>query len=473
MKSRLTFPHPLTNQGKLQQLDNLHHEYVQYVRECVLKMVVDHRVNVFPSERKTYFGRPAHLTVHIAQSAQIQAVSLVTTWVAGLYGRVLRKHIQKQGLPELETIQLYTIGKYKLTHGGTFGRAVVPQHLVDLYWSWVWDPSVVGNPPVVGPRTPMRLTEMTTTFGENKDSTHFKGWWLRFSSLTRRKTVEIPLKSSPYLRKHTGFALTVYVQRTVDGLWAFRFTEKGADEKEPTFDGSAGKIGVDVGLNVLAATSNGDLYGQTFKSKFDKLRKKVLEVRANRQRQGIKTDSKRLWKLERRLSGQIKTATGTVANQLVERHPHHTFVVEDLDLSGCKGSKRFAYRALHSALSRKAAVEVVNPAYSSQTCPSCGYVSRGNRNGVVFQCRSCGRKGHADFVGGLNLLRRSEDKQIRLDTPVKSVRGMLRGRYLARRRAGSSSSGFLVRGAPSLSPGFTVGGLGFPGTRKALKLVKA
>ena len=84
----------------------------------------------------------------------------------------------------------------------------------------------------------------------------------------------------------------------------------------------------------------------------------------------------------------------------MKAHPGTVFVVEDLDLRGSKGAKRFAYRALHHNLATKAPCKVVNPAYSSQTCPSCGYVSRNNRKGIKFVCRSCGRKSHADVVGG-------------------------------------------------------------------------
>jgi predicted RNA-binding Zn-ribbon protein involved in translation (DUF1610 family) len=430
LKSRITFPHPETNVGKLRQLDELHAEYVRYVGVCVAKLVADRKVNVFPSERKTYFPTCETLSSQILKNAQNHAVDLITTWVAGLYGRTLRSHIGKQKFSESETVQLYTIGKYKLTRGGLFGRATVGQELIDLYWSWVWNPEISGHTPTVGERTPMHLTQMTCTFGESKKSEFFDGWWLRFSTLTRRHTAEIPLKKSPYLRSSKDLSLSVLARKTPDGGWVFQFTEKA---EAPVFVGTAGKVGVDVGLVSLAATSDGTLYGRDFKAKFDRLRKRVGSLRANRQRQGFKQDSHRLWKLERRLSGQIKTATGTVANKLIAKYPEHTFVIEDLDLSGCKGSKRFAYRALQVSLATKAKIEEVNSAYTSQLCPSCGHVAKGNRCGPTFRCQSCGRKGHADFVGGLNLLGRSGDKQIGLKTSPKSVKAILAGRYQTQR----------------------------------------
>jgi hypothetical protein len=112
-------------------------------------------------------------------------------------------------------------------------------------------------------------------------------------------------------------------------------------------------------------------------------------------------------------------------------------VVEDLNLQGCKGQKRFAYKALHHSLIGKAPIEVVNSAYTSQTCPSCGYVSRGNRNGIKFQCGSCGRISHADVVGAMNLLGRSEDKQVPLKLHYRQAGTILKERF--RRRRTSSS----------------------------------
>ncbi len=460
MKSRLTLPDPETNLGKLAQLDLLHREYIKYLQSCIEKMVSDRIISLAPSARRTYFAKSESLSSQIVKNAQMQAQAMMLTWASGVYGRVLKGKISSERVTEknpdgiyseLEAIQLYTIGKYHLTHGGKFGKGSISQELVDLYWSWMWDPELVGNPPTISERFPMQLSEMTCSIEESK-SLHFKGWWLRFSTLTRYKTVVIPLKASPFLRSPKDVQLTVMAQKTPVGSWVFQFSEKSED---PIFDGSAGKLGVDVGLNVLAATSSGTLYGQRFKTKFNRLHKRVQSIRANRKRQGFLEDSRRLWALERRLSGQIKTATNTIANQLVKSHPSTTFVVEDLDLSETKGSKRFAYRALQLSLECKAVTEKVNPAYTSQECPSCHYVSRSNRKGVKFVCQSCGRKSHADFIGGSNLLGRSEDKQIGLKTPVKSVKAILEERHRLRFRSPRS----LLVGAQTDEPGAYCGGI--------------
>ncbi|NMM35392.1 MAG: IS200/IS605 family element transposase accessory protein TnpB, partial [Phycicoccus sp.] len=49
----------------------------------------------------------------------------------------------------------------------------------------------------------------------------------------------------------------------------------------------------------------------------------------------------------------------------------------------------------------------VDPAYTSQTCSGCGYMSRLNRpNQAEFACRSCGVLLHADHNAAVNIARR-------------------------------------------------------------------
>jgi len=176
-------------------------------------------------------------------------------------------------------------------------------------------------------------------------------------------------------------------------------------------------------------------------------------------RQEMKENSPRLDCLESKLSGMIKTETGRISNLLVKRHPGTLFILEDLDLRGCKGQKRFAYRALQKALCAKAPVLVVNPAYTSQECPSCGHVSRQNRHGTEFRCGCCGRKAHADWVGASGILRRSGDKGIGCKDHPSSVKAVLCERHLAWKRAGCGYTRSRLEEPPPLGPGLTTRGL--------------
>ncbi|MBD3261432.1 MAG: transposase, partial [Candidatus Altiarchaeales archaeon] len=226
-----------------------------------------------------------------------------------------------------------------------------------------------------------------------------------------RKSIWLPLSGNPYVSRASDVSKGISARKTKTGKWRFEVIDK-REWEIPEVPEDAGTLAVDVGLNVLATDSEGRLYGESFKPKFDKLYKRLQTVRANRQRQGLRENSPRLDRLESRLTGMIKTECGRVVNELIRKYPDTLFVVEDLDLRGSRGQKRFAYRALQTSLERKTAIEKVNPAYTSQECPSCGYVSRRNRSGVKFSCKSCGRRAHADWVGASGILRRSEDKDI-------------------------------------------------------------
>jgi putative transposase len=49
----------------------------------------------------------------------------------------------------------------------------------------------------------------------------------------------------------------------------------------------------------------------------------------------------------------------------------------------------------------------VPAAYTSQTCPECGHVSKDNRQTqAVFACVACGHTGNADWVAAVNILER-------------------------------------------------------------------
>ena len=74
----------------------------------------------------------------------------------------------------------------------------------------------------------------------------------------------------------------------------------------------------------------------------------------------------------------------------------------------------------------------VNPAYSSQLCPRCGYVHARNRNGDRFVCLFCGWVGHSDRVGAHNLRNRMDDPDIALWMPKGRVRTVLLSRFSQR-----------------------------------------
>jgi len=445
MKCRIFRLHKDTNRSKVEKLEALHQEYVSYVRICVQTMLDNRIYNLPKSAKQTFFSRAANLTSQIEKNARDHAVQIVNTWAKGVYARKLKPTItnfRHDGTITNEDVKaLYTIGLKQISKPWKF----ITQDHLDAYHTLL--DTYGGNPPVVRDKIPIRLSEMTARL-ENPSKAVTADFWLRISSLEAWKSLWLPLVGNPYLQQADQVSKGISARKTKKGFWRFEAVSK--DEWfVPEAQEGWSKLGVDVGLNVLAATSNGVLYGGFVKPKFDKLYARIKTLRANRQRQGLKENSPRLDRLESRLTGLVKTETGRVVNTFVRKHPETIFVVEDLDLSGCRGQKRFAYRALQTNLERKASIEKVNPAYTSQECPSCGYVHRGNRRSISFQCRCCGREAHADWVGSSGVLRRSGDERIGTNDHPRGVKRVLRERFRVKR---TSSLGFGRLEQPSSEP---------------------
>jgi Putative transposase DNA-binding domain len=433
-KSRFLYLDPKVNPGKIAALEALQGAYTAYLGVCVAAMLSAHKFSLALKDKQTFFPPCEALSSQIVKNVRDHAISIVSGWAASKYTTSLKSTIKGKFIAgeinEATRTALYILGKKLVDKPG--GK--ITQEALDLYWSWLLDEEIVGRTPGISSRCGMRMSEMTAVLSMSTE-TKVTQWWLGFSHLQAGKArIQLPLAASPYVKDVADVSKGVLARKTKQGRWRFEVVEK-AEWEVPRAAEDAPRIGVDVGLNVMAATSSGELFGALLKPKFNALYSKVKAARANRQRQGFKDNSPRLDALESKLTGMVKTMAGEVVNVLVAAHPGAIFVVEDLDLRGCKGAKRFAYRALHHNIETKAPCEVFNPAYSSQTCPSCGYVSRSNRSGIKFICRACGRKSHADVVGGINLLGRSEDKQVGLDDHTSAVKALLRRRFAEKRRS--------------------------------------
>ncbi len=190
------------------------------------------------------------------------------------------------------------------------------------------------------------------------------------------------------------------------------------------FDEISNVVGVDRGIRFLATTydSNGrsTFYsGAAVKEKrshYSVLRKQLQQV-------GTPSSRRRLKAIGQRENRWMNDVNHCISKALVKSNPEGTlFVLEDLS-NVRKATERvrkkdryvlvsWSYFDLEQKLAYKALrnrqrVVLVDPAYTSQTCPKCGHVSKNNRNkkNHVFICESCGYKSNDDRIGAMNLYR--------------------------------------------------------------------
>ncbi|WP_373229259.1 RNA-guided endonuclease TnpB family protein [Cohnella sp.] len=184
-------------------------------------------------------------------------------------------------------------------------------------------------------------------------------------------------------------------------------------------------VGVDLGINFVATTydSRGKCMffrGRPIKdnrSKFKHTRKRLQQV-------GTASARRRLKRIGERENRWMTDVNHRVSKALVHQYGANTlFVVEDL--TGVRGATErvrvkdryvtvsWAFYQLRKMIEYKsikygAKVIVVDPRYTSQSCPKCGHTKKANRNKKkhLFCCKACSYRSNDDRVGAMNLQRK-------------------------------------------------------------------
>lgn len=302
------------------------------------------------------------------------------------------------------------------------------------------------------PRTGQKLwfevdTNLYRTFRRSSDR-EFRGAWLAITGLAKGQRICVPLagasldefsprtakaKSLPTLHVEVGERIVFHVRERVTPL-------------APT---GSNQIGIDKGYSTLLTVSSGDPETATaYGTGADVLIDIVAEEAAirNRERQRLKayersvrnSDPQKARRIRRRNLGDQKFrsaatkdrarltgAIGAGLNAFFAAHRDAAVMnVESLHFRGSKLSRPMRMRLnrwlkghLHRELAYKAQLHgvqlnVVNAAWTSLTCPRCGYPSRDNRSGERFVCGACRYAGNADAVAATNILHRGSDRAI-------------------------------------------------------------
>jgi putative transposase len=225
------------------------------------------------------------------------------------------------------------------------------------------------------------------------------------------------------------------------------------DIPDPTPETLPDVVGVDVGMRYLATTatmSNGSHFysGKRVRAQADHF----ARLQKRLQKKGTRSATRRKIAMsgrERRLKLQVNHS---IAKSIVQAHPHTLIGLEELTgirertkrrkrrrKKNGKGTEpvslkarranhhasKWAFAELHGLLAYKAALSKsslaikVDPDYTSQACPMCGYTDKRNRpgKGLLFVCRNrecpyrqrTGRPYtlHADLVGARNIAMRT------------------------------------------------------------------
>jgi IS605 OrfB family transposase len=219
-----------------------------------------------------------------------------------------------------------------------------------------------------------------------------------------------------------GDAKSFRVKRDPSGRWRVSFAVVPDEVKGP---GTGEVVGIDRGVAVSAALSNGEMHTAPKPGKaVERLQKKLSRQKkgsARRKATRLQLAKAHAHEANRRKDWAEKVSTGIarrydvirvedlkVKNMM--RSAKGTIDAPGVNVAAKAGLNRSISQAgwgiLVQRLEQKAPgrVERVNPAYTSQACSECGYRHKSNReNQATFLCDACGHYENADVNAAKNI----------------------------------------------------------------------
>jgi putative transposase len=192
-------------------------------------------------------------------------------------------------------------------------------------------------------------------------------------------------------------------------------------------------VGLDVGVKLVVADSNGNkIEALKLERELTKLRKRAKQLSRKKKGSNNRFKAKqKLAKINLKIANKRKDFLHKLSTKYSE---NQAIVVEDLKIKNMSKSAKgttetpgknvkaksglnrvitqqswgMFFEMLEYKLKRNGGELIkVNPKFTSQTCPKCGYISKENRlSQSKFVCQKCNYSNNADIVGALNILDR-------------------------------------------------------------------
>ncbi|MGE5375174.1 MAG: RNA-guided endonuclease InsQ/TnpB family protein [Bacteroidota bacterium] len=210
-----------------------------------------------------------------------------------------------------------------------------------------------------------------------------------------------------------GEIKTVRIRRQA-GKWYACFA---CEVCEPPLQPTGQSVGVDVGIHHLLATSDNEVVGNPRWYRKAQAKLRILQRRVSRRTKGGSNRSKVVLALQRQheyIANSRKDFLNKVAHSLIARYDF--IALEDLQIKGMVRNRRLSksildagwgylkQRLIDKAVEAGRQVVLVNPAYTSKTCSSCGMLFEGLSLADRWIECSCGLSMDRDVNAALNVL---------------------------------------------------------------------
>jgi IS605 OrfB family transposase len=243
----------------------------------------------------------------------------------------------------------------------------------------------------------------------------FKNQVISFSTVCGRQRIKF--NANPYYAQYYSGKVC-----SADLCWSKKhnnfFFHVVLEFSDPILPEPSKVLGVDLGFNNLAVSSDGKFYMK------HSVRDHVAKLRGLKSRLQSKDTPSSIWHLKAVSKKEHlfrRDVNHCVTKQIVRSAKvggYDTIAIEDLtNIRDGSRDKSKEFRARMSSwpfeqfrefLTYKAnaegiAVSVVSPKYTSQSCSRCGNIRKVQRRGNDFHCVSCGYRNHADLNASYNI----------------------------------------------------------------------
>jgi putative transposase len=235
-----------------------------------------------------------------------------------------------------------------------------------------------------------------------KNSNEFDAW-LHLQSIGEEIIFDLPIKFHKHFNKLAlqGKRLNSYI--LTEKYVQFSFEIETGPKKS-----GVNAIGIDTGIKALASINNGAQFGLDTEALIERIKR--CAHGSNGQKQARRAFKQRIDEVVQEIVKEFKNIDLVVVEALKNLN-YKSKLKRRLSKNMRRSIGTWAYRYWLRRLEQACEMNRVHfksvaPSYTSQTCPSCGHVDRGNRVGQVFRCLSCGHTGNADVCAARNILTR-------------------------------------------------------------------
>src|SRR6266699_847394 len=246
-----------------------------------------------------------------------------------------------------------------------------------------------------------------------------RSYWVKWenstcSLATITGRVELPFTVPSYAHKYIGYRTCSADLIYRKGKWRLHVI---VSVPKPAIPPSSTVVGVDLGLNHPAVTSQRQFLGER---RWKEQEKRIFRLRRKLQSKGTKSAKRHLRQLSGKLFRQRRDHDHVLSKRIVAHAtPGSTIVLENLTEirervthkkgEGQRRMHAWSFAQFHTFLSYKAQargiqVVKVDPRHTSQMCSKCGQQTRNNRRSQsLFLCRACGYCLNADLNASINI----------------------------------------------------------------------